>query len=95
MSHLAEGLVWVGSGRPRKSVAGHEASFARTVARAVRCRIRPASGHSIRAEESCLIGHCGHPRKRQSGIPSWSPSGLAGQSTQRSSRVSSYASLSG
>ena len=37
----------------------------------------------------------GHLRERQSGMPSWSPSGLAGQSTQRSARVSSYASFFG
>lgn len=37
----------------------------------------------------------GHLRVSQSGIPLWSPSGLSGQSTQRSARVSSYASFIG
>jgi hypothetical protein len=41
-----------------KAVTGHEASFARTVARTFGRRFQPGSGHAIRDGERCLIGRC-------------------------------------
>ncbi|MDB5780382.1 MAG: hypothetical protein JWQ50_297 [Caballeronia mineralivorans] len=52
-------------------------------------------GHTLTRTSYFRSSTYDHPLKAQSGIPLWSPSGLVGQSTQRSARASSCASLSG
>jgi hypothetical protein len=54
-------------GRSHRAVIGHDASFAGTVARPFRRRIHPASGHSIREDERCFIGHYGRLQCSRSG----------------------------